>query len=247
MSFYFEYKKVIPLNFSASLSYYLMLALVPSFLLIYIFTDYVLNDLIVIEEIINIIFPSSYSKELISFLKNNHLKFSPYLLIVIIICLNIISNGVVNLTKSLDYIFSIHTKRNIKIKSILLSLLMIIIESVLLFIATLVNYYFNVFAYLRFTILFCIILFCFIFIYKFLPSKPFMIKDIINYSVIGSFLISILILGFNVFIDYYSNMDLYYGPFSIIVSILILFKFISDIFSFIFFIEYKKMKNTSLL
>ena len=90
MSFYFEYKKVIPLNFSASLSYYLMLALVPSFLLIYIFTDYVLNDLIVIEEIINIIFPSSYSKELISFLKNNHLKFSPYLLIVIIICLNII-------------------------------------------------------------------------------------------------------------------------------------------------------------
>ena len=65
VSFFNEYKKVIPLNFSASLSYYLVLALVPSFVLVYLVADYILNDFLVIEEIINLIFPSDYSEELI--------------------------------------------------------------------------------------------------------------------------------------------------------------------------------------
>ena len=247
MSFFNEYKKVIPLNFSASLSYYLVLALVPSFVLVYLVADYILNDFLVIEEIINLIFPSEYSEELIIFLNNNHLKFSPYLIIIILICLNIISNGVSNLSKSLNLIFNLEKEAHIKIKSILLSVLLIVLEAGLLFLASFINYYFNVFTYLRFLILFFIVLFAFIFIYKFLPSIPFKIKEIINLSVIGSFIISIVILGFNIFVDYYSNMNYYYGPLSIIVSILILFKLISNIISIIFFLEYKKLKKTSLL
>lgn len=247
MSFFNEYKKIIPINFSASLSYYLVLALVPSFMLVYLVADYILNDFVVIEEIINLIFPKEYSKELILFLNKEHLKFSPYLLIIIGICLNIISNGIGNLSKSINVIFNLKKGKNIKVKSLLLSLLLIVIEGILLFLASFINYYFNVFTYLRFLILFSIIFFAFIFVYKFLPSESFRIKDIVNLSIVGSFIISIVILGFNIFIDYYSNMNLYYGPFSIIVSILILFKLISNIISFIFFIEYKKMKKTSLL
>ena len=55
MSFFYEYKKVIPLNFSASLSYYLFLALAPSFLLVYLFMSYYVHDLTILEEIIKLI------------------------------------------------------------------------------------------------------------------------------------------------------------------------------------------------
>lgn len=247
MSFFNEYKKVIPLNFSASLSYYLVLALVPSFMLVYLVADYILNDFLVIEEIIKLIFPNDYSNELISFLNKEHLKFSPYLIIIILICLNIISNGVSNLSKSINIIFDLKKEENIKVRSILLSVLLIMMEGVLLYLASFINYYFSVFTYLRFLILFSIVLFAFLFIYKFLPSTPFKIKDVLNLSIIGSFIISIVILGFNIFIDYYSNINYYYGPLSIIVSILILFKLISNIISLIFFLEYKKIKKTSLL
>ena len=247
MSFFNEYKKVIPLNFSASLSYYLVLALVPSFMLVYLVADYILNDFLVIEEIIKLIFPNDYSNELISFLNKEHLKFSPYLIIIILICLNIISNGVSNLSKSINIIFDLKKEENIKVRSILLSVLLIMMEGVLLYLASFINYYFSVFTYLRFLILFSLVLFAFLFIYKFLPSTPFKIKDVLNLSIIGSFIISIVILGFNIFIDYYSNINYYYGPLSIIVSILILFKLISNIISLIFFLEYKKIKKTSLL
>ena len=247
MSFFNEYKKVIPLNFSASLRYYLVLALVPSFMLVYLVADYILNDFLVIEEIIKLIFPNDYSNELISFLNKEHLKFSPYLIIIILICLNIISNGVSNLSKSINIIFDLKKEENIKVRSILLSVLLIMMEGVLLYLASFINYYFSVFTYLRFLILFSIVLFAFLFIYKFLPSTPFKIKDVLNLSIIGSFIISIVILGFNIFIDYYSNINYYYGPLSIIVSILILFKLISNIISLIFFLEYKKIKKTSLL
>ena len=247
MSFFNEYKKVIPLNFSASLSFYLVLALVPSFMLVYLVADYILNDFLVIEEIIKLIFPNDYSNELISFLNKEHLKFSPYLIIIILICLNIISNGVSNLSKSINIIFDLKKEENIKVRSILLSVLLIMMEGVLLYLASFINYYFSVFTYLRFLILFSIVLFAFLFIYKFLPSTPFKIKDVLNLSIIGSFIISIVILGFNIFIDYYSNINYYYGPLSIIVSILILFKLISNIISLIFFLEYKKIKKTSLL
>ena len=247
MSFFYEYKKVIPLNFSASLSYYLVLALVPSFMLVYLVADYILNDFLVIEEIIKLIFPNDYSNELISFLNKEHLKFSPYLIIIILICLNIISNGVSNLSKSINIIFDLKKEENIKVRSILLSVLLIMMEGVLLYLASFINYYFSVFTYLRFLILFSIVLFAFLFIYKFLPSTPFKIKEVLNLSIIGSFIISIVILGFNIFIDYYSNINYYYGPLSIIVSILILFELTSNIISFIFFLEYKKIKKTSLL
>ena len=68
MSFFYEYKKVIPLNFSASLSYYLFLALAPSFLLVYLFMSYYINDLTILEETIKLILPNESSKELIKFL-----------------------------------------------------------------------------------------------------------------------------------------------------------------------------------
>ena len=74
-----EYKKVIPLNFSASLSFYLVLGLVPSFLLIYIFSFYLLNDLNIIFEIISLLFPYEYSNELIIFLNSHSLDFNNYL------------------------------------------------------------------------------------------------------------------------------------------------------------------------
>lgn len=247
MSFFSEYKKVIPINFSASLSYYLVLSLVPSFLLIYLFSGYLLNDFVIIEEIIKLIFPSKYSEELIIFLNKEHLKVSPYLLIIVIFCVNIISNGINNLSKSINMIFKLKQKNNMKIKSILSTFLLILLEGIMLYIGTFINYLFNVFIYLRFLILNCIVFFSFVFIYKFLPSIPFKIKDIINYSIIGAFLISILILGFNIFIDYYSRMSMYYGSFSIIVSVLILFKLISDIISFIFFLQYKKLNKEILL
>ena len=44
-----------------------------------------------------------------------------------------------------------------------------------------------------------------------------------------------------------SKMEIYYGSFSIIVSILILFKLISDIIAFVFYLQYKKYKKSSLL
>ena len=78
-------------------------------------------------------------------------------------------------------------------------------------------------------------------IFKFIPSGNFNLRDIISILIIFSFVISIVIVGFNIFIDYYSNIDRYYGPLNIIVSILILFKFISDIISIVLFFVYKKM------
>ena len=245
MSFFYQYKKVIPLNFSASLSYYLVLSLVPSFLLVYLFSRYIINDLVVIEEIIILLFPLNYSEELLIFLESSELSFSPYLLFVIIICLNIISNGVNNLTKSINLIFNYPNNSN-KLKAMLLSLLLLLLEGILLYIGTFINNLFSVFTYLRFLILVAIVLFAFIFIYKFLPSKPFKLKEIFNYSVVGSFLISILIMGFNIFVNYYSNMKVYYGSFSIIVSILILFKLISNIISLVFYFEYLKIKRHNI-
>ena len=236
-----EYKKVIPLNFSASLSFYLVLGLVPSFLLIYIFSFYLLDDLNIIFEIISLLFPKDYSNELINFLNSHTLEFNIYLFILVFICLNIISNGISNLSKSIDYIFNFKSKRNIKIKSILVSLLLILLEGIMLFIASFINYYFNVFIYLRFLIIFIIILFSLLFIFKFIPSSSIKLKDIFIILIVFSFLISIVIVGFNIFIDYYSNIDRYYGPLNIIVSILILFKFISDIISIVLFFVYKKM------
>ena len=111
----------------------------------------------------------------------------------------------------------------------------------MLFIASFINYYFNVFSYLRFLIIFVIILFSLLFIFKFIPSGNFNLRDIISILIIFSFVISIVIIGFNIFIDYYSNIDRYYGPLNIVVSILILFKFISDIISIVLFFVYKKM------
>lgn len=245
--FYFEYKKVIPINFNASLSYYLVLALVPSFLLIYLVSNYLIKDLTVIEEIINLILPNIYSEELIEFLNKDHLKFNPYILLIIIVCLNIESNGVKNLIRSINEIFNLENPHRVKIKSILLTLLLVLLESGLLYIATFVNSCLSVFTYLRFLILFLIVLFAFIFIYKFMPSITFKIKDVISYSIIGAFVISIIILAFNIFIDYYSKMELYYGPFSILVSVLLLFKLISNIISVVFFLQYKKYKKSSLL
>ena len=236
-----EYKKVIPINFSASLSFYLVLGLVPSFLLIYIFSFYFLNDLNIIFEIINLLFPYEYSNELIIFLNSHSLDFNIYLFILVFICLNIISNGISNLSRSIDYIFNFKSKNNIRIKSILISLLLVLLEGMMLFIASFINYYFNVFSYLRFLIIFIIILFSLLFIFKFIPSGNFKLKDIISIIIIFSFVISIVIVGFNIFIDYYSNIDRYYGPLNIIVSILILFKFISDIISIVLYFVYKKM------
>lgn len=247
MSFFYEYKKVIPLNFSASLSYYLFLALAPSFLLVYLFMSYYVNDLTILEETIKLILPIESSKELIKFLSNSNFKFDISLLFVIVICLNIISNGMSNLIKSMDIIFSFKQYKNIKIKSILLSIFMIIIESIGLCFIALINNYLLVFRYLRFLILFIMMIIVFIYIYKFLPSKEFKIKDIINYSIIGSFFISIFILGFNIFIDYYSRIEKYYGSFSIIVVVLILFKMISNIIAIVFFLQYKKIKKSSLI
>lgn len=238
-----EFKKVIPLNFSASLSYYLVLALVPSFLIIYIFSFYFLNDLNIIYEIIKLLFPKDYSNELILFLNSHTLEFNIYLIILVFICLNIISNGISNLIKSFDYIFDYKRKRNIKIKSILISGLLILLEGIMLFIASLVNFYFKVFIYLRFLIIFFIILFSLLFIFKFIPSFSIKIKDIFTILIIFSFVISLLIVGFNIFIDYYSNIDKYYGPLNIVVSILILFKLISDVISLTIFFVYRKVKR----
>ncbi len=247
MPFYYEYKKVIPLNFSASLSYYLVLSLVPSFLLIYLIAFYFLKDLLVIEEIIRVVLPSSYSDELIIFLKEGEFKLSFSLFISIGICINIISNGILNLSQSINQIFNYKEKKNIKIKSIMLSLFLVLLEGMLLYIASIVNNYLSIFTYLRFLILVLIILFAFIFIFKYLPSNPFKIKEVLNYSVIGSFIISLFIFGFEIYLDYYSRMESIYGPFSILVSILILFKLISNIISIIFFFIYKKMKKSSLI
>ena len=124
---------------------------------------------------------------------------------------------------------------------------MIILEGSLLYVASLINNYLVIIKYLRFIILFMIILLSFIFMYKFLPSRSIKIKDTINLSILGSFFISLLVLGFNIFVDYYSKLEKYYGPFSIIVSILILFKLISDIISFVFYLQYKRFKKSSLL
>lgn len=244
MPFYYEYKKVIPLNFSSSLSYYLFLALVPSFLLVNLFTSYLFNNYEIIEEVIKLILPSSSSEEIIKFIYANEISFSSSL-IIILLSINIISNGMSNLCKSMDIIFKIKSINHLKIKSILLSILLIILEGSLLYIASLVNNYLIIIKYLRFIILFIIILLCFIFMYKFLPSSSLKIKDTISLSIVGAFFISLLILGFNIFIDYYSKLERYYGPFSIIVSILILFKLISDIIAFVFYLQYKKYKKSS--
>lgn len=246
MPFYYEYKKVIPLNFSASLSYYLFLALVPSLLLVNLFTSFLFNNYGIIEEVIKLILPSSSSEEIIEFIYINEVKFNSSL-IIILLSINIISNGMRNLCKSMDIIFEIKSTDHLKIKSILLSILLIILEGSLLYLASFIDDYLLIFKYLRFIILFVVILLCFIFMYKFLPSRPLKIKETISLSIIGSFFISLLILGFNIFIDYYSKMEIYYGSFSIIVSILILFKLISDIIAFVFYLQYKKYKKSSLL
>ena len=138
-----EFKKVIPLNFSSSLSFYLVLGLVPSFLLIYIFSFYLLNDLNIIYEIISLLFPSDYSNELIIFLSSHKLEFNFYLLILVIICLNIISNGISNLSRSIDYIFNFENRKSIKIKSILISMLLVLLEGIMLFIASFIRIYCN--------------------------------------------------------------------------------------------------------
>ena len=81
MPFYYDYKKVIPLNFSASLSYYLFLALVPSLLLVNLFTSFLFNNYGIIEEVIKLILPTSSSEEILEFIYINEVKFNSSLII----------------------------------------------------------------------------------------------------------------------------------------------------------------------
>ena len=242
MFFINEIKKVIPLNFSASLSYYLVLALVPSFLLIYMFSFYFIKDLYIVYEIIILLFPKDYASDLIVFLDDQEFSLNVYLIFLILICINIISNGISNLSKSIDLIFNFKSKKNIKVKSLLISILLIILEGVLLYVASFINYHFNIFQYLRFLSVYIIVLFSLLFMLEFIPSISFRLKDVFNYCVIGSFVISILLIGYNIFIDYYSNFDFYYGPLSTLVSILILFKFIANIVALLLY--YLSIKKT---
>ena len=109
------------------------------------------------------------------------------------------------------------------------------------------NNHFNIFQYLRFIIVLIIIFFSLVFMLMCLPSYKFKLIDVLSICIIGSFVISLLLISFNIFIDYYSKYDKYYGPLSTLVSVLVLFKFISNIIMLLLFIIYKKYKNASLL
>lgn len=238
-----------------STAYFLLMALIPTFGVIAFIMDVFNIPLSVLIPYLSFIFPAQTSSIIEEYLLNTEFNLDVVpLIFMLIFSFNILSGGLDTLSMLANEMFGFNNvsffKR--KIKSVILSLIIIVGLILLLGLSMLfptiinVNILYSIMFPLMWLSLFLVILL----IFMFTPTNRLKFKDVLYGTIFSSFMISLLIQFFGVYIKYFGKFDSFYGPLASFIILLILFDWMAQLLYFgiainvVVYKEYKKKKTS---